>query len=110
MKTITTEMFANHYGYSDINPYEIVKVISDKTLEIRSMNAERDESVKLEFDVGGFGGRCINQHEQKWIYSSRPESKTIRIRKKKHDDGVWGKGNLRFRISSTPKKYYDYNF
>jgi hypothetical protein len=28
--------FANYQGYSDVNPYEIVKVVSPKTLEIRA--------------------------------------------------------------------------
>ena len=34
--------YANQYGYSDIEPYEIVRVVSDKTIEIRNMNAERN--------------------------------------------------------------------
>jgi hypothetical protein len=33
--------YANHYGYSDITPFEVVKVISDKTIEVREMDAER---------------------------------------------------------------------
>ena len=40
--------YANHYGYSDVTPYEVVKVISDKTIEVREMDAERDDSVQQE--------------------------------------------------------------
>ena len=27
--------YANHIGYSDVNPYEIVRRVSDRTIEIR---------------------------------------------------------------------------
>jgi hypothetical protein len=56
--------YANHCMYSDVDPYEIVRVISDKTIEIREMKAVRDDSVKLEFHVGGFSAHCSNQSEQ----------------------------------------------
>jgi hypothetical protein len=38
--------YANHLGYSDINPFEIVRRISDKTFEIRAMSAERDPELE----------------------------------------------------------------
>jgi len=34
--------YANYYGYSDVSPYEITKVISDITLEVRPMKATLD--------------------------------------------------------------------
>ena len=46
--------FANMHGWSDVEPYEVVRVISDKTIEIRPMKATRDESVELEWAMGGF--------------------------------------------------------
>ncbi|MDA1136421.1 MAG: hypothetical protein O2916_09290 [Proteobacteria bacterium] len=36
MNTIT-EKFANHLGYSDINPYEVERVVSEKCVEIRAI-------------------------------------------------------------------------
>ena len=42
--------YANHHGYSDINPHEIVRRVSDKTLEIREMDAVRDDSYLLAWD------------------------------------------------------------
>jgi hypothetical protein len=36
--------YANHYMYSDVEPYEVIRVVSEKTIEIRAMKAERDES------------------------------------------------------------------
>ena len=34
--------FANMIGYSDVEPYEVVRVISDKTIEIRGMDYQQD--------------------------------------------------------------------
>jgi len=52
--------YANLYGYSDVHPYEVVRVISEKTIEIRAMNASRDPNWKPEIIPGGFAGHCIN--------------------------------------------------
>ena len=112
MKKVLPEFpkYANYYGYSDIEPYEVIRVISDKTLEIRPMRTEFDESSRgsLKFHIGGFGGHCSNQHTQKWIITSLPEAEVIRIRKTKSNE--WKSGNLKFRLSDEPVKFYDYNF
>lgn len=101
--------YANHYGYSDVNPFEVVRVVSDKTIEVREMDAERDESVKLEFHVGGFSAHCSNQRDQKWFITSNEQSPVIRIRLSK--DGVWkDKHGRKFYLSDEPVKFYDYNF
>ena len=100
--------YANHYGYSDVNPFEVVKVISDKTIEVREMDSERDESVKLDWAVGGFAGHCINQRDQKWFIKSNPENSVIRIRLGKN--GWKDKHGRRFDLSAEPVRFYDYNF
>lgn len=100
--------FANKLGYSDVTPFEVIKKISDKTLVIRAMKYERDESVKLEFDVGGFAAHCVNQHEQKWFIESDPTRPEIRIRlgKKGWKDAHGSSYNL----EDAPRRFYDYNF
>lgn len=100
--------YANHIGYSDVDPYEIVRVVSPKTLDIREMDAERDESVKLEWAVGGFAGHCINQREQKWNITSNTENRVVRIRLGKQ--GWKDAHGRRYNLSDTPVKFYDYNF
>ena len=103
--------YANHYGYSDIEPWEVVRVISDKTLEIRVMRCEPDQDNKgvLKFHVGGFAAHCSNLEDQKWIITSAGEGAyTTRIRKNKR--GEWKRGDLKFRLSDEPVKFYDYNF
>jgi hypothetical protein len=72
--------YANHYGYSDVNPFEVVRVISDKTIEVREMDAERDDSVKMDFHVGGFFAHCSNQRDQKWFIKSDETAPVVRIR------------------------------
>lgn len=104
-----TQQFANQYGYSDVTPFEVVRVISDKTIEVREMDAERDQSVKLEFHVGGFAAHCSNQRDQKWFIKSNAANRIIRIRKNK--DGVWKSAHgSKFYLSDKPVKFYDYNF
>ena len=100
--------FANRYGYSDVTPYEVVRVISDKTIEIREMDAERDESVELKWEVGGFAGHCVNQREQKWHITSNSNNRVVRIRlgKKGWKDAHGG----RYDLSDEPHRFYDYNF
>lgn len=100
--------YANHYGYSDVNPFEVVRVISDKTIEIREMDAERDDSVKMEFHVGGFSAHCSNQRDQKWFIKSDETAPVIRIRLGKN--GWKDKHGRRFALADEPVKFYDYNF
>ena len=100
--------FANHHGYSDVNPFEVIRVISDKTLEVREMEASRDTSVKLDFEAGGFSAHCLNQSEQKWLIASDPSKPVIRIRFGKL--GWKDAHGRRFSLSDHPRKFYDYNF
>jgi len=100
--------YANHLGYSDIDPYEVIRVVSDKTIEIREMKAVRDDSVKLEFHVGGFSAHCSNQSEQKWIITSDETAPIKRIRLGKR--GWKDAHGRRFALGDEPVKFYDYNF
>lgn len=101
------EKFVNHYGYSDVEPFEIIRIISDQTIEIRPMKCEKDPTWNPEIIPGGFAGHCVNQSEQRWIITSCPDAETFRIRKKKN--GKWGKDG-RWKLSDHPRKFYDYNF
>lgn len=100
--------YANHYSWTDINPYEVVKVISEKTIEIREMDAEKDDSVKMEFVQGGFSFICTNDRDQKWHIKPNQNNRVIRIRFGKK--GWKSSDGKRFKLSDQPIKYYDYNF
>ena len=105
---MNTEIYFNHYGYSDINPFEVVRKVSDKTYEIRAMSYERDPSWNPNFTPGGFFGHVDNQSGQRWIITSNPDSEIVRIRLGKH--GWKCKHGRRFGMSEKPVKFYDYNF
>ena len=101
--------YANLLGYSDVNPFEVVNVVSDKTIEVREMNTVRDDSIKLEFHVGGFSAHCSNQRDQKWTITSDETAPVIRIRLSKNK-GWKDKYGRRFQLADQPVKFYDYNF
>lgn len=109
MNVNITQKFANRYGYSDVSPFEIVRIISDKTVEVRKMDAERDASVELEFHAGGFAANCSNQRDQKWFITSNRSNPVVRIRLNKQ--GVWKSAcGSKFGLAEAPHKFYDYNF
>lgn len=100
--------YANHIGYSDVNPFEIIRKVSEKTVEIRAMNAERDPNWKPDFVANGFCGTVVNQRDQRWIISSSADASVVRIRLGKQG---WKDANgRRFQLSDEPVKFYDYNF
>ena len=102
--------FANHIGYSDINPFEVVRAVSKTTLEIRAMNAERDTSVKLDFQPGGFFAHCSNQNEQRWDITPNEEARVFRIRFSKAKNRWQDSFGNRYNLANKPTKFYDYNF
>ena len=101
--------YANKIGYSDIEPAEVVRKVSDKCLVIRAMDAERDQSVKLDFQAGGFSAVCVNQNQQRWNVKSNSANREVRIRLQKNGDWKCSGGN-RYALSDKPVKFYDYNF
>ena len=101
--------FANRLGYSDVEPFEVVRVVSDKCLEIRRMDAELDPAWQPEWVVGGFAGQCVNQNQQRWIIASNPANPVSRIRLQKNGNWKSPCGG-RFDLSDEPRKFYDYNF
>jgi hypothetical protein len=105
----TVGMYANHHGWTDVNPYEIIEVKSPAMMKVRAMNAEICKETKPEFVAGGFSAVCINNAGQRWLCTSDPAGEVVAIRK--HSDGTWKDRNGRkFKISDKPSKFYDYNF
>jgi hypothetical protein len=106
---MSATQYANHYGYSDVNPFEVVRVVSDRTIEVREMDAELDPTWKPDWAVGGFAGHCVNQRDQRWNITSNAAYKTLRIRRNK--DGVWKSADGRkFYLNDQPVRFSDYNF
>ena len=101
-------LYANQIGFSDVSPFEIVRVISLKTIEIREMEATLDPTWKPQIDVGGFVGHTVNNADQRWICKSDPEAPVMRARL--HKDGCFHSEYGKHLISEKPQRFYDYNF
>jgi hypothetical protein len=103
--------YANFHGWSDIQPCEIVRVVSDKCLEIRYMDAEQLHTPEdLGWVQGGFSFIATNNYQgQKWKITSNPKNRVFKIRR--HKNGTWkGAHGSRHCLSDIPRKHYDYNF
>lgn len=99
--------YMNLHLYSDISPFEVIRWVSEKTVEIRPMLSTLNPNWKPEIIPGGFAGHCVNQNKQDYEYESNPEARTIRARLTKRG---W-KSELGFhKPSDRPRKFYDYNF
>jgi hypothetical protein len=99
--------YANLQLFSDIEPYEVIRIISEKTIEIRAMQALLDPAWKPIFEIGGFVGHCTNQNTQKWFITPTDDP-IIRMRKQKN--GTWKSTYGRHKPSNEPIKLYNYNF
>ena len=101
-------MYANHIGYSDVTPFEVVDYVSLKTLVIREMVATEKPWMR-QFMAGGFLGHVVNQEDQDWDIQPDPDAPLVRIRK--HKDGKWyDRHGARYVLAEKPVKFHDFNF
>ena len=89
---------------SDRRPFEVVRIISGNTVEIREMDAEQTVFPK-EQHVGGFMAHTADNYNQDYKYTSNEENPIQRVRL---GSKGWGLGY--FSMSDKPCKFYDYNF
>ena len=101
-------MYANHIGYSDVTPFEVVRFVNWKTLDIREMWAVEKPWMR-QFMAGGFLGHVVNQEDQDWDIQPDPDSPVVRIRQ--HKDGKWyDRHGARYALAEKPVKFRDFNF
>ena len=106
--------YCNYHGYSDVYPYEVVRVISDQTVEVREMDARLKEGWKQDVVLGGFAGHTINNGGE-WDIESNEDNPLIRARWSKAR-GQWQvkkadwDAPMRMNMSDQPRKFRDYNF
>lgn len=109
-KDLLEKKYANHYMYSDIEPYEVIEERTPDLYIIRSMKCTEGDMTKLKdsFVAGGFCGHFDNSL-QEWNIESDENGTIQKIRR--HKDGTWRTpSGSKFSISSRPVKFYDYNF
>ena len=93
--------------WSDIEPVTIIAK-TKTTLTVRYDKAERDQSWKPEFVIGGFSAHCTNNEEQRWIISEDPNGSTEVFRWSKKMNCY--KNTADCKLFPEWKKVYDYNF
>ena len=103
--TAPTKYF-NRILYTDVIPFEVVREISAKTIDIREMTTSVVNPATL-LGIGGFAASFAN--DETYNYESNESHPVVRIRL--HSDGWWrcNKGN-RYKPSDRPLKVYDRNF
>jgi hypothetical protein len=104
-------VYLNEVLYSDINPYEVVEMISPNKWVIRQLNTKLKPSAKdnlqKSFCPGGFVGHFDNQ-EQEWEISIDESAPLITVQRRgKHSFKLNG---MSMTMTSNPIKHYDFNF
>lgn len=101
--------FCNMYMWSDVHPFEVVKIVSDRTVEVRGMNHEQTVFPK-DVHIGGFLAHTADNHRQAYEYESDESKPTIRVRWSKAMKRWQSAGGNRFIMEDRPIYFYDYNF
>lgn len=101
--TTRIRKYCNYKSWTDVTPYEVVRVISPKLIEIRQMKAELKKAPEV-LGIGGFAG-VFDNSTQEW--ECFPDE-SMPIERVKLLKGGWGGG--KYRMSDRPIYYYDYNF
>jgi len=100
---------ATEHMYSDKRAWEIVRVVSRKTIEIRRVDSDHHIGDCKQVS-GGFFGHVVDQHNQKVTYTSNPDNEVIRIRRCKGSNSQWTHKGVRFTLQTEPYAFHDFNF
>lgn len=105
-------LYLNEILYSDINPYEVVEMITPNKWVIRKLDTnlkpEARKKIQDNFCPGGFAGHVDNGC-QEWdisVNENNPLITVFRGRKNKH----FKIGSMPMSMSHSPIKIYDFNF
>lgn len=102
--------YANHMGWTDCSPFEILKVTA-KTLTLRRMKVEPDPTWKPEVILGGFVGHTVNNYDQRWIITQDESELVVKAHLRKEGRHYRYYSKLgRHSLSTSPLYFYDYNF
>jgi len=102
--TTKIRQYCNEYGYTDVHPYEVVRVISPNCVILRALDTIQTKFPQ-HYEVGGFSAHCVDNYNQEYTYHSNVLNPLVKIKK-----GKKGWGNGKFQMSNFPQKHYDYNF
>ena len=107
------KFYCNRHLYSDIQPYEVIEVLSDTRLKLRRMNYVQTngsvERLRRSFEPSGFCGHFDNS-VQEWICT--PDEKGIVVEVRQRKDGHFYEANdsIPYVLCDEPRRYRDFNF
>ena len=111
-KEVADVLYLNEILHSDVNPYEVVEMITPNKWVVRELDAtlkpEARKNIQESFCPGGFAGHVDNDY-QEWDIRVNEKIPLITVYR--------GKKNKYFKISGMPMsltlapiKIYDFNF
>jgi hypothetical protein len=107
--TIKQYAYATRISFTDREPCEIVRHVSERTIDVRQMNAVRSNpEADMGFVPGGFVGHFANQNVQQWTCTPDETNPVVRVRLTRK--GWFDKYGQRYNLTYTPHKFHDYNF
>lgn len=102
------KQYCNLHYPNDAYPFEVVRVISEKTVEIREMDSELTKAPS-DFTPGGFVGHFHDNYAQEWKYTSNDSNRIIRVRWSERNKRWQDRGGSRYIMNDQPRRFYDYN-
>ncbi len=107
------KFYCNRHLFCDIQPYEVINVVSDTRLRLRSMNYKQTnggvERLKESFVPGGYIGHFDNS-VQEWICTEDPTGIIVEVRMRKNGFFYEVNDSTPYILSDKPKRYRDFNF
>ena len=111
-KELADVLYLNEILYSDVNPYEVVEMITPNKWVVRELDAtlktEAKKNIQDSFCPGGFVGHVDNDY-QEWdirVNEKNPLITVFRGRKTKY----FKIGGMPMSMTLHPIKIYDFNF
>lgn len=111
-KELADVLYLNEILYSDVNPYEVVEMITPNKWIVRELDAtlkpEAKKDIQDSFCPGGFVGHVDNGY-QEWdirVNEKNPLITVFRGRKNKY----FKIGGMPMSMTLSPIKIYDFNF
>lgn len=107
------QFYCNRHLYTDIQPYEVIEILSDTRLKLRSMSYVQTngsvERLKKSFEPGGFIGHFDNS-VQEWICTPDPKGTIVEVRQRKDGHFYETGDSIPYVLCDKPRRYKDFNF
>ncbi len=95
--------YINQVLWSDVDPIGKIVGIKGKSKVLIQPVVAGENKAKMEFVPGGFSAVCINQYNQSYEFTEVGEVFEASLSNSSMKKNFW-------RISDSPRKFYDYNF